>query len=193
MIIILFVFLSIFSLCLLLWQASNLISAIFGSPCVMANKKIIRQALKLAGLKKDEIFYDLGFGNGAVLIEAAKMGAKARGCEISPFYYWYAKIRTFFWGRTIPRIYSSIKSGLLSQKHKREIILKYANIYNVDLSKADVVYCYLMPRTLEKLARKFKKELKPGSRLISVGFPINNRKPAVKKKFQNHSLYIYWF
>jgi cyclopropane fatty-acyl-phospholipid synthase-like methyltransferase len=133
-------------------------------------KVVIRQALKLANLKKGEIFYDLGCGNGNVLIEAAKMGAKAIGSEISPFYYLSAKVRT--------SKYSNIK-------------IFYKNVFNVDFSKADVVYCYLMPEMLGKLAPKFKSELKAGSRLVSVGFPIKKMRKLRERNINSHKIFIY--
>ena len=135
----------------------------------MANKEIIREALKLAKLKKGETFYDLGCGRGDVLIEAAKIGVKAIGYEISPFYYLYAKTRVAILKLT-PLKRSSGKGGLI---HTR-IIIRYSDINNTDLPKADIVYCYLLPELLDKLNQKFLKELKKGSRLISVGFPIKN-------------------
>jgi len=126
--IILLVFLFLLSFGLLFWQASNLMSVFFGSPYVMAKPKTIMQALKLAKLKKGEVLYDLGCGNGQVLIEAAKMGAKAVGFEISPFYYWWVRIRTFGYP---------------------DISVRFQNIKTIDLKKADVVYCYLLPGFLE--------------------------------------------
>ncbi len=168
--IVLLIILAIVSFGLLFWQASNLISVIFGSPYVMANKIVIRQALKLAGLAKGEIFYDLGCGNGDVLIEAAKMGAKGRGIEISPYYYILTKIRTAKF---------------------QNIEIRYQNIFKLDFSKADVVYCYLMPEMLSKLAPKFKSELKAGSRLISVGFPIKALQNGTEYHINSRKVFIY--
>ena len=88
------VLLFVMTLTLLLWQISNIVSVFYGSPYVMADKKVISEALRLAKLKKGEIFYDLGCGRGDVLIEAAKFGAKATGFEISPYYYIYVKLKT---------------------------------------------------------------------------------------------------
>lgn len=136
----------------------------------MADKQVIREALKLAGLEKGEIFYDLGSGNGDVLIEAAKMGARACGYEISPIYYLCAKART--------SKYPKIK-------------IAYKNIFNVDLSKADIVYCYLMPEMLLKLVPRFKSELKAGSRLVSVGFPIKKMRKLRERKINSHKIFIY--
>lgn len=168
--IVLLVILAIISFGLLFWQASNIVSVIFGSPYVMADKKIICQALKLTGLKKDEIFYDLGCGNGDVLIEAAKIGAEARGYEISPLFYLWARLRT--------AKYSNIK-------------IDYQNIFKADLAKADVIYCYLWPKMLEKLASKFKGELKTGSRIVSVGFPIKALKNGTEYHINSRKVFIY--
>jgi cyclopropane fatty-acyl-phospholipid synthase-like methyltransferase len=152
----------------------------------MANKNVIRQALKLAGLKKGEIFYDLGSGNGDVLIEAAKMGAKATGFEISPYYYILAKMKILIWSRLYHKNRSSEKCGM-------EIKVRFENIVNVDLSKPDAVYSYLFPKFLEKLAPKFHRELKSGSRLISVGFPIKALKNGTEHHINSRKIFIYKF
>ena len=176
--IIIFIVLLIIALIILLWQMSNIISVLSGSPYVMADKKVVIESLKAAGLKKGDIFYDLGCGRGDVLICAEKMGAKAIGYEISPYYYIWAKIRTL---------------------NKSNIKIKYQNINNVNLKKADVVYCYLLPKFLEKLSLKFKKELKEGARLISIGFPVKNStiiapaKKVEKYMVEHHKIYIYKF
>lgn len=182
-------------LVILLWQVSNLISVFYGSPYVKANRQVIIKALKLVNLKDGEIFYDLGCGNGDSLIEAEKMGAKAIGFEISPFYYLWAKLRI-----SIRRIYYPfIRSSKQMGSGIGSIIVRYKNIYSINFSQADVVYCYLLPEMLKKLSQKFQKELKPGSRLISIGFPIKKLTfktgvlKGAKYKVQNHWLYIYKF
>ena len=86
-------------LILLFWQFSNIISIFYGCPYVMADKKVIKKAIEISGLKKRDIFYDLGCGRGDVLIEAAKLGAKCTGIEISPYYYIYVKIKTCLWSK----------------------------------------------------------------------------------------------
>lgn len=168
MIIILILFV-IFALLVLFWQISNFISVIFGSLYVKSNRKIIENALKLANLKEGEILYDLGSGNGDTCIIASKMSAKAVGFEISPFYYFWAKLRTW---------------------RNPNIKIKFKNINKIDLKKADVVYCYLLPKLLQKLNSKFKK-LKSGTRIISIGFPIKDFKNSKKYRVDNHKIFIY--
>ena len=158
------------SILLLFWQASNLISVFLGSPYVRTNRQVIIEALKLSGLKKGEVLYDLGFGNGDVLIEAAKLGAKATGFEISPFYYSWAKFRT---------------------PQYRNIQLKYQNIRKADLRGADVIYCYLLPEMLAKLAPRFRRQMKPGSRLISIGFPIKGIRNRLEYHLGGRKIFVY--
>lgn len=136
----------------------------------MLERSTIIKALELAGLKKGDIFYDLGCGNGQVLIEAAKMGAKAVGFEISPYYYLWAKFRT---------------------SRNPNIEVHFINIKDVDLSRADIVYCYLLPNFLEKLGPKFKQELKPSAKLISVGFQIRGLKMVKKLIIKKHIVFVY--
>lgn len=168
--IVLIVLLLIISIIIFLWQASNIISIISGSLYVKADINVIRKSLELVRLKKGQIFYDLGSGNGDVLIEASKYDVKAVGYEISPYYYLLSKIRTF---------------------RNRNIEVRFQNIKDVDLKKADVVYVYLLPKFLDELASKFKRELKPSAELISIGFSINNLLLIKEEKIGEHRIYIY--
>lgn len=160
------------SLFLLIWQISNLVSIIFGSPYVLVKKKIIPAVLKLANPQKNELFYDLGCGNGEVLIEAYKLGLKPTGFEIAPVYFWLARLRTL-------------------RYRKIKVLLK--NIEQVDLKNADIIYCYLLPKLLAKLVPKFKKELKPGARIVSVGFEIKSLGYTRKIKIEKSTVYLYDF
>jgi ribosomal protein L11 methylase PrmA len=168
---ILFIVISILVLVIFFWQISNLISVISGCLYVKTNRDVIRKALKLADVQKGDVFYDLGSGNGDVLIEASKLGAKAIGLEISPYYYIVSKLQTL--------------------KHS-DIEIRFQNIKDVSLDRADIVYCYLLPNMLEKLGPKFKK-MEKGSRVISVGFPIGKLKNKKEFKVNNRKIYIYNF
>lgn len=187
MLILIILFLAlIFALGIFFWQLSNLISVFFGCLYVSGGRDIIEESLNLVKLKKGEVFYDLGCGKGDALVAAAGLGAKAVGYEISPYYYLWSKIRSFFWNiksKLSPKIRSSVKSG--------KTLVRYKNIKSVDLAKADVVYCYLLPEFLEKLAGKFKKELKYSARLISISFKIPKLKLVQKTKFQGKTIFIY--
>lgn len=168
------------------WQTSNLVSVFFGCPYVSAGKEVIAKALQLAKIKKGDIFYDLGCGKGEVLVLAAGLGAKATGFEISPYYYLWSKSRAFFrriWLKSVNKIRSSGKSG--------QILVRFKNIKSVDFSRADIVYCYLLPEFLEKLSPKLRSELKKGARVISISFQITGLKLVRKAKVKDKTIYIY--
>lgn len=158
------------SLVLLFWQVSNFVSVFSGSPYVKTRKSIINKAIDIVNLKKGETFLELGSGSGDVLITAAKYDVDVVGFEISPYYYLYSKLRTLRY---------------------KNIDIRFQNIFNADLSQADIVYCYLLPNLLKKLAPKFKREIKYSARIISIGFPINVLKLSKKIRTNNHTIYIY--
>lgn len=150
---------------------SSLISLIFGAPSVDSSKKARISGLKLANLKQDEIFYDLGSSHGQVLkIASRDFGAHATGFEIAPFPFLVSKIYC---------------SG------DKNIKIKFENFLKADLTNANVIYCYLWPSTMEKLALKFSRELKPDTRVVSLGFAIPNKKPTKTIAVGNNKLRLY--
>lgn len=167
---IILVVLLVLSLTIFIWQISNLISIIFGSPFVSANILVMKKAIEKADLKKGDLFFELGCGLGYSLIETQKYGVKAVGLEISPLFYLISRIKTFGF---------------------KNIQIKMKNIFTSDLSDADCIYCYLLPELLEKLVPKFKKELKFGTKIISIGFPIKGFKLWEKFLIDNQKVFIY--
>jgi len=120
---------------------------------VATPKNIVRQMLSLTGLRRGETLFDLGAGDGRILIEAVRgFGARATGIEIDP-----------------QRV-SRIKERLRSTGIKAEIV--EADLLHVDLCTADVVALYLSESVNAKLARKLQKELKAGSRVVSLDYPL---------------------
>jgi cyclopropane fatty-acyl-phospholipid synthase-like methyltransferase len=126
------------------------------APWWRTSQKTARAICKLAKIKKGDLVYDLGCGDGTALITAAKeCGAKGVGIEIDPVRYWISKIR-------------SQKNGL-----SKELKVVRDNFFNQRIENADVVIVYLIPKTLDKLLPKFKKELKKGTRIVSFVYEIN--------------------
>lgn len=157
----------------LFWGISNLISVFGGIIYVGTRAGIIKEALKFAGLKKGDKFYELGSGLGNGLIIASReFGAQATGIEISPFHYLISKART------------------MGDKNIKIIL---ANYKKIDLSKADVIYCYLLPKLMDELLSKFSRELKPGSRVISYAFPIAEKTSFKIKSVDHTKIYLYKF
>jgi ribosomal protein L11 methylase PrmA len=103
-------------------------------------------------MRKGSLLIDIGCGDGRVLREAhRRYGVRAVGFEINPLAYVLARIRTL---------------GL------RGVSVKMQNFWKVNLSEADVIFCYLFPDIMEKLASKLKSELRPGTPVISCNFPF---------------------
>jgi len=126
------------------------------APWWRTNKKVARAMCKLAKINKDDIVYDLGSGDGTTLIIAAKeFGARGVGIEIDPLRFFISSML--------------LHSNRLSDKVR--IIRK--NFYDVNISKASVVFVYLVPRVLEKLKPKFFRELRQGTIIVSYRYKMN--------------------
>jgi len=116
-------------------------------------KQIVNQMLHLTQLRRGEALYDLGAGDGRILIEAARrFGAKAVGIEIDP-----------------NRV-SRIKERLKATGVDAEVI--HGNFMELDLSKADVVTLYLSESVNARLASKLDVELRAGTRIVSLDYPL---------------------
>ena len=132
----------------LLWI---LIPALYGLPPVPTKPERIRKALKLVNLQPSEVLYDLGAGDGRVLLIAAReFGAKAVGIEVGPIQC------ALIWLRAVP-------SGFGDQ-----IQIRWANFYKADLRDADVVFVYATSKEVLKLASHLEKQMKKGSRVVSI-------------------------
>ncbi len=134
------------------------------APWWRTSKKTARKMCKFAGIKKGDIVYDLGCGEGTALSIASKeFGAKGFGIEIDPLRYVFARL--------LIRV-----NGL-----SKNVRIKRGNLFNEDFSNADAVFVYLVPKTLEKLVPEFKK-LKKGAKIISYRYEINLKLYKYDKK-----------
>jgi len=119
--------------------------------------KGVKKLLKHAEIKKGDIVYDLGAGDGRYVHLASKLyGAESTGFELNIFLYLYAKFRQWI----------SAWQGKMV----------YGNFLKHNLSNADVVICYLMPNSLKKYQEKFEKELKKGTKVLSYSFKVGEWK-----------------
>lgn len=137
----------------------SLYIAVFGGgPFVPTPFKAVHKVLKAAKIKKNDVIYDIGAGDGRFVHFAAKdYGAKATGFELNPFVYYLAKLRQKFWG------------------WKGKMIR--ADFTKHSIADADIIVCYMMPNTLKKFQKKFEAELKKGTKVVSYAFPVGDWKP----------------
>ncbi len=131
------------------------------SPYVPSPPEVAWAMLDLAEVKEDELIYDLGCGDGRILLIAAlDFGAKGVGVEIDSGRYRRAK--------------RMVKSLNLTDK----IDIIHGDVNEVDLRDADVVTLYLTPEANRKLKRKFENELREKARVVSHDFKIEGWKPS---------------
>ena len=143
-----------------------------GAPWVPTPTKKVRQMLTLAKVRPDDLVYDLGCGDGrTIIIAARRYGARAVGIEIDPLRY--------LWCQAL--------ISVLGLRGRVRIV--YGNFFKHDLSNADVVFCYLLQKTNDRLEEKLKDELKPGARIVSNTFTFSTLKPAAENV--DAKLYLY--
>jgi len=138
------------------------------APYVATKMQLIKNVLKLAGVKKGSTFYELGSGDGRVVIAGALLGAKSYGIEQSWLRVWYSRFKA------------------------KKLKLKNAHFYHGDIFQrqyfpADIIYIYLLPGGIEKLEKKLKKELKKGAVVITQTYHFKFWKPY--KSLGNFNLY----
>ncbi len=142
----------------LLWI---LVPALYGLPPVPTKPERIRKALKLANLQPNEVLYDLGAGDGRVLLQAAReFGARAVGIEVGPIQC------AWIWLRVAA-------SGLGNQ-----IQIRWANFYRADLQDADVVFVYATSKEVGKLTPHLEQQMKKGARLVSISADFPDWEPS---------------
>lgn len=145
------------------------IGDIFGAPFTKSSRMEIQTMFDLAQIKKGETIIDLGSGDGTILIEAAKRGAKAIGIELNPFLVWFSRVRVRLLG------------------YEEKVSVKWGDFSKFSLKNADAVFLYLLPKTLDKFQEKLTIELKVSARVISNGAILEGWK--IEKEKNNIFLY----
>ena len=120
--------------------------------------RIVDQMLQVAKLKSTDVLYDLGCGDGRILIAAAKKGARAVGFDIDP-------------ARIAEARENVARAGVESL-----VTIERADVLTVDLTPATVVTMYLSPQVIGKL-RLHLMDLAPGTRIVSHDYPIEGAPP----------------
>lgn len=158
-ILVFFVFL--FALLLFIYSLFSVVAQLMGSPYVPTKQKEVEYILRKAGLKKGQLLIELGSGDGRV-IRTAVLRYKVRGIgiEIHPL--------LLIWSR----IFTRLQKLSDTQSTSQAVIFKRENFFKTNVSKADVIFLFLMPHTLKKLKEKFIKECKKNTLVISHGFKI---------------------
>jgi len=152
------------------WQGSLLYASMFTVPTVYANDQAILDAFDLTGLKRGELLIDLGCGNAKTLIMGAeKYGARGIGVENSLYCYLKSRLNVL----------------LAGQNHKIKIIFGDFKKIERDLVKADVVYLYLLNKTLANIEDWFFSKISNNTRVVVLCFEFPKHKPKTIRETRN--------
>ena len=136
--------------------------------------EIAEEMLRMAGVKKDDLVYDLGCGDGRIVIMAAKeRGARGIGVDLDP-------------QRIKESVVNAKKAGVTNK-------VRFLNqdLFKTDFRDATVMMLYLWPEVNLKLRPKLLSELKPGTRVVSHSHTMGDWNPDAKSQVSNHNLYFW--
>jgi len=148
------------------------------APYVPSPQEVIDRMLEVAQARQGDTVVDLGCGDGRILITAVqKFKAKAIGIEIDP------------------KIAAQASDTILKLGLQNKARVVRADVFDADLSQADVVTLYLTTSFNEKLRPKFEKSLRPGTRVVSHDYGIRGWNPVeVEEVFvhgRRHRIFLY--
>lgn len=179
---ILVIILSIILILLLIWMWTGFRAKV---PFVPVASSILPDIYKALGIKEGSVVYDLGCGEGKVLFYSSKLEPKASyiGIENGQF----------------PLILARLRSWWHTKKTGTKVKIIDGDFFKHNLSNATHIFTYLYPNVMDDLLGKFDRELKPGTRLVSVSFKFTQKQPKEvidlsrnKYKLARH-IYIYEF
>jgi SAM-dependent methyltransferase len=137
-------------------------------------RQVVKQMLALADVRKDDVVYDLGCGDGRILIAAAQLyGARGVGIDIDP-----------------QRIKESLRNARVERVEDR-VTFRNQDLFQADISEATVVTLFLWPDVNLKLRPKLLRELKPGTRVVSYYWNMGDWTPDKQITVDGHPIYLW--
>ena len=144
-------------------------------PYVATPDDAVLRMLQLARVGRNDIVYDLGCGDGRLVIAAARRyGAYGMGIDIDP-----ARIR-------------EARANAKAAKVERRTEFLLGDLFTADLSRATVVTLYLLPRLNQQLRPRLWQQLRVGARVVSHGFDMGDEWPPDRTRLVNGTPIHYW-
>jgi len=143
-------------------------------PYVPTDNTVVDGMLKLAGVKSTDVVYDLGCGDGRIVVRAAKnLGAHGVGVDINP-----------------ERIQEARANA---KRNNVENLVRFeeGDLFDTDIHNATVVTLYLLPNVNVRLRPKLLKDLKPGTRIVSHSFDMGDWKPEKVENIEGATIYLW--
>jgi len=137
--------------------------------------EVVDTMLKMAGVTNKDTVYDLGCGDGRIVVTAAqKYGARGVGIDIDP--------------ERVAEATDNVKKGGVQKLVK----IVRGDLFEADISEATVVTLYLLTSLNQKLRPKLMKELRPGTRVVSHAFSMGEDwKPVRQQSVQGTTVYLW--
>lgn len=159
-------------ICIVIFVSWIAWSGVVGAPWIPTPKKRVRSMLEIAGVSSDDILYDLGSGDGRIIVMAGKeFGATSIGIEVDPL--------RLLWSRL----------SIRRHKLRNRVQVIRANFFKVSLENATVVTLYQGHEINKKIRDKLASELRSGTRVVSYRFILDGWTPT--KTNEDESIYLY--
>jgi cyclopropane fatty-acyl-phospholipid synthase-like methyltransferase len=143
-------------------------------PFVPTAMPVVDAMLDMAGVGKNDLVYDLGCGDGRIVIRAAeRFGCRGVGVDLNP-----ERVR-------------EARAAAKKAGPQIEALVRFeeGDVFTFDFSRATVVTMYLLPSVNVKLRPRILKELKPGTRIVSHDFDMGEWKAEETQKIGNSTVY----
>jgi SAM-dependent methyltransferase len=158
---------SVLVLCVLLGASASAV------PYVPTPEATVEAMLELARVGPGDVVFDLGSGDGRIVITAAlARGARGVGIEIDP--------------ELVARSEQNARAAGVDKR----VAFRKGDLFEADLSEATVVTVYLLPLYLERLAPRLRAQLRPGTRVVSHRYPLPGWKAEREVKVGDVTLYL---
>jgi precorrin-6B methylase 2 len=137
-------------------------------------QSVVDAMLKLAGVHSGDVVYDLGCGDGRMVVTAAKrFGVRGIGIDINPV--------------RVQEALDNVKQNGVANL----VTIKNEDLFEADIKEASVVTLYLLTSLNIKLRPKLWKELKPGTRIVSNTFDMGDWKPEKTEQIEGRTIYLW--
>ncbi|HEY9447887.1 MAG TPA: class I SAM-dependent methyltransferase [Burkholderiales bacterium] len=136
-------------------------------------QRVVSAMLRLAQVGKNDVVYDLGCGDGRIVIAAARLGARSVGIDIDP--------------ERIAEANANIRKAGVARHAK----VMQADLFEADIGEATVVTLYLLSSLNQKLQPKLLAELRPGTRIVSHGFDMGHWTPEKTRDVDGSTIYLW--
>lgn len=145
-------------------------------PYVATPQRVVERMLDLAGVGEDDVVYDLGSGDGRIVMTAVQEYGARRGVGIE----------------IVPELVEQSRSYARLAGVSDRVSFYRADLFDTDLGEATVLTMYLLPEVIEKLIPKIRRELDPGDRVVSHNYGADLWPPdRTERVSEGHVVYLW--